>query len=397
VTVELGVLILAVAALATLVAAPAVRTWALAAGAVDHPDARRIHASPIARLGGVAVVLAATLALLLAALLSPRLAEAVLGAGGPARWGLIGAAVLVVFLIGTADDLRSMRPRTKLLVELFAALAVVVAAPLPTAVALVPGAAPLPIGAPLVQVLAALWIATVTNALNMTDVADGVASGLAAIAALALAAVTLTLGKVVAPAVLFALSGAMLGFLPHNLRRRLFLGDSGSLAAGFILGSASVVGLADGGTWSILPAALVLGPIVAELVLTLSRRGLAALELVPQGPRTALRWTRPGFFVPDRRHVPHRLLDLGCRPAVMLACVWGFGVVGGGLAIATLSAPRAGLASGLACFALVMVVARGLYPELRWWQRFVARGHARTPVVDGRGRRSTAIEAGGET
>lgn len=365
VTIELGVLIVVVAAFATLVAAPAVRNWAFAAGAVDHPDARRLHSRPVARLGGVAVVIAVTTAFTLAALASPRLAEAVIGPGGPVRWGLIGVAVLVVFLIGAADDLRSMRPRTKLLVELLAALGVVAAARLPTAVALVPGGAELPIGPVATPVLAALWIATVTNALNMTDVADGVASGLAAIAAIALAVVTLRLGKVVAPAVLFALCGALLGFLPLNLRRRLFLGDSGSLAAGFLLGSASVVGLVDRGTWSILPAALALGPIVAELVVTLSRRTLAALEVVPRGAGTALRWRRPGFFVPDRRHVPHRLLGLGLSHPAMLASVWGFGLVGGSLALLTMDAPGVGLACGVVCFGFVVVVARELYPEVR--------------------------------
>jgi len=105
--------------------------------------------------------------------------------------------------------------------------------------------------------------------------------------------------------------------------------------------------------------------------------------VVPRGAGVALRWTRPGFFVPDRRHVPHRLLDLGLSPAAMLASEWGFGIVGGSLAVLTIGAPVVGLACGLVCFGFVVLVARELYPETRVWERLARVGRRSKPVRSG--------------
>src|SRR2546428_498329 len=180
-----------------------------------------------------------------------------------------------------------------------------------------PATVAIPLGA-FAPPLAVLWIVTLTNAVNMTDVVDGVAGGVGAISAAALGLTSLALGHVVATAVLFGLAGALVGFLPHNFPSpRIFLGDSGSLLVGFLLGVASLVGLERGGAWLAWPAVLAVSVPLAECGLTVTRRLLLALAVVRPGSareRFLLRRGRAGLFVPDRRHVPHRLRDLGFAP-----------------------------------------------------------------------------------
>ena len=177
------------------------------------------------------------------------------------------------------DDARGLPAWFKLALEIAAAGLVVFAAPYPHAVAFGPATAPHEIG-PLGALFGILWIVTLTNAVNMTDVVDGVAGGLGAIAAIALGLVGIALGRVVASIVLLGLGGALLGFLPHNFRKqRIFLGDSGSLVIGFLLGAASLVGLTQHGVWLVLPAVLALGLPLAECGITVLRRTARAVTI----------------------------------------------------------------------------------------------------------------------
>jgi UDP-N-acetylmuramyl pentapeptide phosphotransferase/UDP-N-acetylglucosamine-1-phosphate transferase len=246
---------------------------------------------------------------------------------------------------------------------------------------LAPATAPHEIGV-LGAVFGVLWIVTLTNAVNMTDVVDGVAGGLGAIAALALALVGIALGRVVAPVVLLGLSGALVGFLPHNFRtRRIFLGDSGSLVVGFVLGAASFVGLSQDGVWLVLPAALALGLPLAECGITVLRRTARALTVErAESPRErfVLKSDPPRLFTPDARHIPHRLLGLGLSPRVALALLYGGAALLGALAFVSVRSPWLGVWGGV-----VAVVVLG-YAATRWWYdelRLLDRG-ALLPLFD---------------
>jgi len=368
---------------ASLALTPPVRWAAVALGVLDVPDARKIHATPVPRLGGVAVGVAVAVGVLAAFVGSRELRSAVLGDAGWQRWIVLGGASLAILAAGVADDARGLSARTKLSLEIAAAGVVVLVAHAPARVALGPATGAVSLGA-LGPVLGVLWIVGLANAVNMTDVVDGVAGGVGAIAAGALGLVSLALHRVMAGVVLFALAGALLGFLPHNFRRaRIFLGDSGSLVIGFLLGAASLVALERDGVWLALPAALALGMPIAECGLTITRRTLRALRVeraATPRERFVLHAGAPGLFIPDARHIPHRLLRLGLSPHAALGLLYGISGVLGGLAVAAVRWPWFGLWSGVAAVAVL------LYAAARWWYaelRLIERG-ALLPLFDNR-------------
>ena len=361
------------ATILTLALTPVVRRLAVAFGVLDQPDSRKVHTTAVPRWGGVAVGIAAALAVTGALTVSPALRELLFSGPGVWRWAAIGAGSFIILVAGMIDDARGLPALLKLGLEILAASLVVFAAPYPQAIAFGPTTEPHGFGI-LGAIFAVLWIVTLTNAVNMTDVVDGVASGLGAIAALALGVVSIALGHVVASVVLLALGGALLGFLPHNFRKqRIFLGDSGSLVVGFLLGAASLVGLTGNGVWYALPAVLALGMPLAECGITVLRRTARAMTIVRHdtSERFTLTQGPPRLFTPDARHIPHRLLGLGLSTPAALAVLYAGAIVLGVLAFVSVQWPMLGLWGGLIA-ALVLA-----YSATRWWYeelRFLDRG-----------------------
>src|SRR5205807_10139385 len=141
-------------------------------------------ALPISRLGGAAVGLAMALAVLAALAASPALRSALFGSNGLIRWGALGIALAAVLLAGAVDDVRGLPAGAKLALELAAAALVVGITGVPDAIVVAPATVAIPLGA-FAPPLAVLWIVTLTNAVNMTGVVDGVAGGVGAFSAAA--------------------------------------------------------------------------------------------------------------------------------------------------------------------------------------------------------------------
>src|SRR5712692_2414393 len=361
------------AAALSFILTPLVRRVAAALGVLDTPDPRKIHVGAVPRWGGAAVGIAVALAIVIALGASPSLRNVLFTGATMTRWGALATGTLVILVTGMVDDARGLPASVKLFLEIGAATLVVFAAPYPHAVAFGPATAPHGIG-PLGAIFAVLWIVTLTNAVNMTDVVDGVAGGLGAIAALSLGIVGIALGRVVAAIVLLGLAGALVGFLPHNFRkRRIFLGDSGSLVIGFLLGAASLVGLTQRGVWLILPAVLALGLPLAECAITVLRRTARAVTIEPalkDPERFVMKGGHPKLFTPDARHIPHRLLGLGLSKPVAVATLYAGAGVLGGLAYLSVSQPWMGLWGGvLAGLLFTYVATRWFYEELRLLDR----------------------------
>ena len=362
----------AAAALSFLIT-PLVRRIAAALGVLDTPDPRKIHVGAVPRWGGAAVGIAVVFAVVAVLVASPELRIALFNGSSATRWGALAAGALVILVTGMVDDARGLPASLKLLLEIAAATLVVFAAPYPHAIAFGTATSPHTIG-PLGAIFAVLWIVTLTNAVNMTDVVDGVAGGLGAIAALALGVVGLALGRVVAAIVLLSLAGSLVGFLPHNFRkRRMFLGDSGSLVIGFLLGAASLVGLTQKGVWLVLPAVLALGLPLAECCITVLRRTARAVTIeraLKDPERFVMKGGHPKLFTPDARHIPHRLLGLGLSKPAAIATLYAGAAILGGLAYLSVSQPWMGLWGGvLAALAFTYVATRWFYEELRLLDR----------------------------
>jgi UDP-GlcNAc:undecaprenyl-phosphate GlcNAc-1-phosphate transferase len=213
-------LTLGLGVLFSVVLTPMARHWARRADFVAKPKADRWHKEPTALMGGPAIVLA-TLGAFLAFFGS---------SGNPLIWAWLAGAV-AISLVGVYDDIRGLRPTSKLIAQIIAALA-------PIALGLT-----IPSFHPLLSFwIAVFWIVGITNAFNLLDNMDGLAAGIAAIAAGVLAIHAYQAGDVVLTAAAAALSGASIGFLFYNFQpASIFMGDGGSLFLGYSLGTLSLL------------------------------------------------------------------------------------------------------------------------------------------------------------
>ena len=149
------------------------------------------------------------------------------------------------------------------------------------------------------------WIVGMTNAINLIDGLDGLASGVTAIASVALFFVALRTHQIGAAMIFLALAGAAIGFLKYNFNpASIFLGDSGSLFMGFILAAASVIG--------VLKSTLLISLIIPILIL--------AVPIFDTASAIVRRLkAKAHIFKADNGHIHHRLLNAGLsqREAVM--------------------------------------------------------------------------------
>jgi UDP-GlcNAc:undecaprenyl-phosphate GlcNAc-1-phosphate transferase len=307
-----ALLVTTLAFLLSVLLTPVVRRLAILAGITDAPGPRRIHLRVIPRSGGLAVGTAVAIAC------------GVVG-GMPAHIGALavaGAALLLV--VGFADDVLSLPPKLKLLGQV-AAAGLAVASGLRLELVAPAGAVGLVAMADAALTLA--WIVFITNAVNLTDGLDGLASGIGVIACALLAATALRGGDVASAMVPLAFAGALLGFLVYNFNpASIFLGDTGSLIIGYAMAVLPLMG--DGGhALPTLAAFLLVAVPVTDTLLAIARRFLS---------RCIAGWAAGRFWFgladglrntlsPDRRHVHHRLLDLGLtqRRAVLMLYLAG--------------------------------------------------------------------------
>ena len=211
---------------------PVIIKLAFRIGAVDQPSARKVHSQPMPRLGGTGIFLAFVLVVVATVNVDRILMGILLG----------GTAV---FLVGVLDDIYRLSPWAKLAAQIAAAL-IAVYCGVRVDVMTNPFDGVLQLGALSIP-LTLLWIIGITNAVNLIDGLDGLAAGVCAIAAVTIGIVAWKGNQVVIAYVALVLTGAVLGFLPHNFHpARVFMGDSGSMFLGFVLACLSVSGLAKG-------------------------------------------------------------------------------------------------------------------------------------------------------
>jgi UDP-GlcNAc:undecaprenyl-phosphate/decaprenyl-phosphate GlcNAc-1-phosphate transferase len=288
----------------SLVATYAVRERARRSQLFDGCEERKVHRGEIPRLGGVGVFVASALGL--------SAAFALYGADvlGSWRTGLpiiLGGAAAVHFL-GLFDDLYDIRARYKLLAQVVIALCVYFAGVRVTTISL-PffGITPLSPGVGLLFTV--LWLVGITNAFNLIDGLDGLASGAAMFALTTMFVVASINGQDGAALVTIILAGATLGFLVYNFPpASIFLGDSGSLFLGFMLAGVGL--LSSQKSQTVVAVAI---PVVS-LGLPVLDTGISILRRFLRG--------QP-IFSPDRGHIHHRLLMLGHSPRRAALLLYG--------------------------------------------------------------------------
>jgi UDP-GlcNAc:undecaprenyl-phosphate GlcNAc-1-phosphate transferase len=289
--------------------------WARRRNLVDLPDVRKLHTQPIARVGGIAIF-AATMG----AMLAPLFLDNRVGTALRANLGQIVVLLIastMVFGVGLLDDLRQARIRTKLGVQVLAAL-FVCGSGIHLSHISIRGLGTLDL-AGFGPVITFIWIIGITNAINLIDGLDGLAAGISAIAATVIALMAIVQGNVILAIVMLSVSGALGGFLFFNFHpAKIFMGDCGSLFLGFIIATSSIMtaSLNEALIGLGLPI-LVLGIPIFDTLLCMLRRFLA----------------RRGIMSPDRGHFHHRLMDMGFKQhhAAIIAYVVTLAITGLGL------------------------------------------------------------------
>jgi UDP-GlcNAc:undecaprenyl-phosphate/decaprenyl-phosphate GlcNAc-1-phosphate transferase len=311
------------AALALLLT-PVVGRISALLGLVDAPGGRKVHTQSVPRLGGVAVVASAAIALFLITAFTPIAASGMLPALQPL---LLGG--LLIFLAGVVDDVRGLGPAPKLATEFIAAGVAMASGLLIERITILDTTWTLQW---LAYPVTAAWIVGVTNAFNLIDGVDGLAPGIGAIAGAACGAILIVRGHAPEAMLLAAFVGAMLGFLVYNFEpASIFLGDSGSLVTGFLLATTAIAGWQKGATAlaSAVPLLIFALPI-ADAGLTLLRRTLA--RPVAGG---SLRTLPLRIVEPDREHIHHRLLAMGWSVRYTVIVLYGVTALLSILALAT--------------------------------------------------------------
>jgi UDP-GlcNAc:undecaprenyl-phosphate GlcNAc-1-phosphate transferase len=343
----------AVSVLISLVITPVVREAFRRMNILDHPDQeRKHHAHPVPRVGGIAIVLAYGMSFLV--LFSTHSSGAAMVRSAlPFIWKLVPAASLV-FLTGLVDDVFGLKAWHKIAGQGAGALAAYLAGIHITSVG----------GGHLLHwwsgPLTVLWLMACMNAFNLIDGLDGLASGIGLVAAMTtLLAALIELNVPLALAIL-PLAGCLLGFLPYNFSpATIFLGDSGSLFVGFLLGSFAVV-------WSEKSATMLgmAAPLIAF--------GIPLLDTVLAVGRRFLRG-RP-IFSPDRAHIHHRLLDLGLSVRQVALQLYGLCAVFALLSLFVANHLQELVIIGIFCIAVWIGVQRLHYVEFDVAGRLLSEG-----------------------
>lgn len=290
-----GGLSIAVSVLLTLL----VRRFARQYGFVAKPKSDRWHKRPTAMLGGVGIFLTT---LILYALLLPKTVESTV---------IIGASSFL-FLVGLLDDVLNIKPYQKLIGQLIgAAIIVGFGLKLPLT------------GYDLLDTwITVFWLVGITNAINLLDNMDGLAAGIAVIAALSLAVGLSSNGQITETLLVAILIGALLGFLVFNFNpASIFMGDSGSMFVGFLLASSVLMGQTGGrsrGIFTILavPVLILFVPIFDTTLVTVLRK----------------MWGRKASQG-GRDHTSHRLVALGLSERSAVLMIYGFAVIAGILSL----------------------------------------------------------------
>lgn len=345
------------AAAVTYLLTPVARRIAIRIGAVAEVRDRDVHSVPTPRLGGLAIFAGMIAALLFAAQM-PLMGVVYDNETGTA-FALLGG-MLVLLVVGIIDDRWGLDAPTKAAGQILAAGVIAYGG---ISLSWLPWRGVLVLSPLWSVVLTVIIVVATINAINFVDGLDGLAAGIGGIAAAAFFVYSYMLSVVngfdratLAALTSAALVGACIGFLPHNFyRARLFMGDTGSMLIGLGLATSTITL-----TGRVDPNALVgvtYLPALLPLLLPFTVLALPFLDLVMAVVRRT--WAGRSPFHPDKKHLHHRILEMGHSQtrAVLLLYGWAFTLAGTTVALAFVPAVYA-LSGGLVLLVVLVVLAK---------------------------------------
>ncbi|HES1118190.1 TPA: glycosyltransferase family 4 protein [Streptococcus pyogenes] len=305
------VLVLIGALLMSLFLTPLVRFLAFRVGAVDNPNARRVNKVPMPTSGGLAIFMS---------FLVVSLGLIPIASKGAMFFGqtyfsyilpvVIGATVIT--LTGFLDDLYELSPKLKMFGILIGAVIVWAFTDFKFDSFKIPFGGPLLVFGPFLTLfLTVLWIVSITNAINLIDGLDGLVSGVSIISLVTMAIVSyffLPQKDFFLTLTILVLISAIAGFFPYNYHpAMIYLGDTGALFIGFMIGVLSLQGLKNSTAVAVVTPVIILGVPIMDTIVAIIRRSLSGQK----------------FYEPDKMHLHHRLLSMGFTHRGAVLVVYG--------------------------------------------------------------------------
>ena len=314
-----------IALIVAYVLTPGVKKLAIKVGAVDKPNARKVHTHAIPRLGGLAIYVGFMAAVLFCV---------------PVRHELLGLLLgcTAIVALGIWDDICNIPAKVKLVGQ-------IVAACIPIAFGIQIEWLTNPFGTLIVlPELVAIpvtifWIIGFTNTVNLIDGLDGLAAGVSFIASVSMFLLAYTMNQYLPAMIIVAMAGAALGFLQYNFNpAKIFMGDTGSMLLGYTMAVAAVLGLVKtAATIALVVPLIALGLPILDTLFAIIRRKMSGVPI----------------FQPDKGHLHHRLLALGMSQKQAVLIMYFVSIV---LGIVALFVANVSYQPGIATVVVVLAV-----------------------------------------
>jgi UDP-GlcNAc:undecaprenyl-phosphate GlcNAc-1-phosphate transferase len=297
-------LLFAIALGFSLAFTPVVRTIGIKLGAMDIPMERKVHTTPIPRIGGLAVFLSFAITTWIASTYFPHVSKLNVFNFNSAM-GHIGA--IVVFGCGLCDDFRRLKPWTKLFFQIAAATLAYIGGATITGV--FAGGYGIHFNVFFSYAITVFWFLLFINAINLIDGLDGLASGLVFFNCLVMIIPSYINGAYLSAFYFTIMGGAVLGFLRYNFNPAIiFLGDGGSYFLGYMVALLAIQGSMKSqvGALMLIPL-LALGVPIFDSILAPVRRWVIGRKM----------------FQPDKGHIHHQLLRMGFSSRNSVLLIYG--------------------------------------------------------------------------
>ena len=285
---------------------PFIKVLAVHINAIDIPNERKVHGKPMPRLGGLAIFFSFLMGYILYAPESTQMLSVIIGG-------------FIIIIVGIADDIKPLRARYKLLLQIIASSVVVFYGELVLQDINVLGLV-LNFGTPVNHIFTILFIVAIMNAINFIDGLDGLAAGVSSIYFLTIGIIALILNKLGGLDIIlsFIMLGATLGFLLYNFNpASIFMGDTGSLFLGFIISVIALLGFKTATITSLIIPLLILAVPIFDTILAIFRRLIKGESI--------------GY--PDKEHLHHQLLNMKFSPKKIVLIIYFFTALFAGVSI----------------------------------------------------------------
>ncbi|EFQ57103.1 glycosyltransferase family 4 protein [Streptococcus downei] len=343
-----------------LVLTPLVRFLAFRIGAVDNPNARRVNKVPMPSSGGLGILIAFLVGTLI---LMPIITEKNHYFMSYFDYILpVAMGGLIASMTGFVDDVIELKPRTKMLGIILGAIVVWAFTDYRFDSFKIPFGGPMLYFGPVLSFfLTVLWIVAITNAINLIDGLDGLVCGVSLISLTTMGLISyffLFDSNIYTTLTIFLLIAAIVGFFPYNYNPAIiYLGDTGALFIGFMIGVLSLQGLKNSTAVAVITPVIILGVPILDTFVAIIRRKLSG---------------RPATEA-DKMHLHHRLLAMGFTHRGAVLVVYGIAMV---FSLTSLLLNVSSRLGGVLLMIGLLFTAEVLIEGLQIW------GVGRTPLFD---------------